>query len=65
VSGYLPVTLEAYEATKASGFYEANPGREIPISQMLGKEPTENSRAFACPTFRRFATSRTRSSRPC
>ncbi|WP_182085019.1 sn-glycerol-3-phosphate ABC transporter substrate-binding protein UgpB [Aureimonas sp. ME7] len=44
VSGYLPVTLAAYEATKASGFYEKNPGREIPIQQMLGKAPTENSK---------------------
>ena len=44
VSGYLPVTLAAYEATKASGFYEKNPGRETPITQMMGKEPTENSR---------------------
>ena len=44
VSGYLPVTLEAYEATKASGFYEKNPGREIPIRQMMGKAPTPNSK---------------------
>lgn len=44
VSGYLPVTMEAYEATKASGFYDENPGREIPITQMMGKAPTENSR---------------------
>lgn len=44
VSGYLPVTLEAYEATKESGFYEENVGRETPITQMMGKEPTENSR---------------------
>ncbi|MCO6393024.1 sn-glycerol-3-phosphate ABC transporter substrate-binding protein UgpB [Aliihoeflea aestuarii] len=44
VSGYLPVTLAAYEATKESGFYDENPGREIPISQMMGKEPTANSR---------------------
>ena len=44
VSGYLPVTLAAYEATKASGFYEKNPAREIPIQQMLGKAPTENSK---------------------
>ena len=43
-SGYLPVTLAAYEATKASGFYEENPGRETPITQMMGKEPTDNSR---------------------
>lgn len=44
VSGYLPVTLAAYEATKASGFYDENPGREIPIRQMMGKEPTANSK---------------------
>jgi sn-glycerol 3-phosphate transport system substrate-binding protein len=44
VSGYLPVTLAAYEATKASGFYEKNPAREIPIQQMLGKAPTANSK---------------------
>jgi sn-glycerol 3-phosphate transport system substrate-binding protein len=43
-SGYLPVTLKAYEETKKSGFYEKNPGRETPITQMMGKEPTANSR---------------------
>lgn len=43
-SGYLPVTMAAYEATKASGFYEKNPGRETPILQMMGKAPTENSK---------------------
>src|SRR5690606_35126395 len=36
VSGYLPVTLAAYEATRESGFYDENPGREIPILQMMG-----------------------------
>ena len=46
VSGYLPVTLAAYEATKSSGFYEKNPGRETPITQMMGKEPTANSRGI-------------------
>jgi sn-glycerol 3-phosphate transport system substrate-binding protein len=43
-SGYLPVTMAAYEATKQSGFYEQNPGREVPITQMMGKAPTENSK---------------------
>ena len=43
-SGYLPVTLEAYEASKKSGFYEKNPARETPILQMTGKAPTENSK---------------------
>jgi sn-glycerol 3-phosphate transport system substrate-binding protein len=44
VSGYLPVTMAAYEATKASGFYDKNPGREQPILQSIGKAPTENSK---------------------
>jgi sn-glycerol 3-phosphate transport system substrate-binding protein len=44
VSGYLPVTLAAYEKTKADGFYEKEPAREIPIKQMMGKAPTENSK---------------------
>jgi len=43
-SGYLPVTMAAYEATKKSGFYEKNPGREIPILEMIGKAPTANSK---------------------
>ncbi len=46
VSGYLPVTMAAYEATKQSGFYDRNPGREQPILQMIGKPPTENSRGI-------------------
>ena len=44
VSGYLPVTMAAYEDTKSSGFYDKNPPREIPIQQMMGKAPTENSK---------------------
>ena len=48
-SGYLPVTLEAYEATKASGFYDQNPGRETPILQMMGRAPTENSKGVRLP----------------
>jgi sn-glycerol 3-phosphate transport system substrate-binding protein len=48
-SGYLPVTMEAYEATKASGFYDKNPGRETPITQMMGKAPTENSKGVRLP----------------
>ena len=43
-SGYMPVTMAAYEETKKSDFYEKNPGRETPILQMMGKAPTENSK---------------------
>jgi sn-glycerol 3-phosphate transport system substrate-binding protein len=46
VTGYLPITKAAYEATKASGFYHTNPGREIPVLQMTAKPPTENSRGL-------------------
>jgi sn-glycerol 3-phosphate transport system substrate-binding protein len=46
VTGYLPITKAAYEATKASGFYQKNPGREIPVLQMTAKPPTENSRGL-------------------
>jgi sn-glycerol 3-phosphate transport system substrate-binding protein len=48
-SGYLPVTLAAYGATKKSGFYDKNPGRETPILQMMGKEPTDNSKGVRLP----------------
>jgi len=44
VSGYLPVTTAAYQATRTSGFYDKNPGREQPILQMMGKQTTANSK---------------------
>ncbi len=46
ISGYLPVTMASYEAAKAAGYYTANPALEQPILQMIGKEPTENSRGI-------------------
>ena len=33
VTGYLPITKAAYAATKASGFYEKNPGAKSPSSR--------------------------------
>lgn len=45
-TGYLPITKAAYEAVKAQGFYKENPGRDIPVIQMTGKPPTENSRGL-------------------
>ena len=45
-TGYLPITKAAYDATKASGYYDKNPGTEIAILQMTGKPPTENSRGL-------------------
>ncbi|MBV9829570.1 MAG: sn-glycerol-3-phosphate ABC transporter substrate-binding protein UgpB [Alphaproteobacteria bacterium] len=45
-TGYLPITKAAYQATKASGYYDKNPGSEVAITQMTGKPPTENSRGL-------------------
>ncbi len=36
-TGYLPVTLEAYKLTEESGFYEKNPGTDVPVEQMIRK----------------------------
>jgi sn-glycerol 3-phosphate transport system substrate-binding protein len=46
ITGYLPITKAAYAATKASGFYQKNPGREIPVLEITAKPPTENSRGL-------------------
>ena len=45
-TGYLPITLPAYELTKEMGFYEENPGTDVAIIQMTGKEPTPNSKGI-------------------
>jgi sn-glycerol 3-phosphate transport system substrate-binding protein len=44
--GYLPVTRAAYEQTRASGFYARTPLLEVPIRELINKEPTENSRGI-------------------
>jgi len=50
-TGYLPITMAAYEQTKASGFYEENPGTDIAIIQMTGKAPTGNSKGLRLGSF--------------
>jgi len=50
-TGYLPITMAAYEQTKASGFYEENPGTDIAIVQMTGKAPTANSKGIRLGNF--------------
>lgn len=42
-TGYLPLTLAAYELTKKSGFYAKNPGTDVPVEQMIVKT-TDKSR---------------------
>jgi len=50
-TGYLPITLAAYEKTKQDGFYDENPGTDIAIIQMTGKEPTPNSKGIRLGNF--------------
>jgi sn-glycerol 3-phosphate transport system substrate-binding protein len=45
-TGYVPITLAAYELTKKSGFYEKNPGHELAVKQLTNKAPTENSKGL-------------------
>ncbi len=50
-TGYLPITTAAYEQTKSEGFYDANPGTDIAIIQMTGKETTANSKGLRLGSF--------------
>ena len=45
-TGYLPITMAAYELTKKQGFYEKNPGTETALKQMTLNKPTENSKGL-------------------
>ena len=42
-TGYLPITQAAWDLTREQGYYDANPGSEISIQQMMLNPPTENS----------------------
>ena len=45
-TGYVPITLAAYEMTRKSGYYDKNPGADIAIKQLTNKAPTANSRGL-------------------
>jgi sn-glycerol 3-phosphate transport system substrate-binding protein len=45
-TGYLPITLAAYELTKKQGYYEKNPGTDVAIRQINNKPPTANSKGL-------------------
>jgi sn-glycerol 3-phosphate transport system substrate-binding protein len=46
VTGYVPLTLAAYEKAKAEGYYRQNPGADAAIIQLSRAEPTPNSQGF-------------------
>ena len=45
-TGYVPVTFAGYELSKAEGFYDKNPGADIPILQLAQGHVTPNSKGF-------------------
>jgi sn-glycerol 3-phosphate transport system substrate-binding protein len=45
-TGYVPITLAAWEMTRKTGYYERNPGAETTIRQLTNKTPTENSKGL-------------------
>ena len=49
-TGYLPVTLAAYELTEKSGFYKQNPGTDTAVNQMIRKT-TDKSRGVRLGNF--------------
>jgi sn-glycerol 3-phosphate transport system substrate-binding protein len=49
-TGYLPITMAAYELTKKSGFYEKNPGTDVAVLQMIVKT-TDKSRGVRLGNF--------------
>lgn len=49
-TGYLPITLAAFQATEKSGFYQQNPGTDVAVNQMIRKT-TEKSRGIRLGNF--------------
>ena len=50
-TGYVPITKAAYELTKKQGFYDANPGTDVAIQQLLLKNPTKDSKGVRLGNF--------------
>ncbi len=44
-TGYLPITMAAYELTEKSGFYKEKPGTDVAVQQMIRKT-TDKSRGI-------------------
>ncbi|MDT9001314.1 sn-glycerol-3-phosphate ABC transporter substrate-binding protein UgpB [Paucibacter sp. APW11] len=54
-TGYLPVTKAAFELTEKSGFYKANPGTDVAVTQMIRKT-TDKSRGVRLGNFVQIRT---------
>ncbi len=45
-TGYVPITMAAYEMTRKSGYYEKNPGADMAVKQLTNKPTTANSKGL-------------------
>lgn len=45
-TGYLPITIEAYEALKKEGYYNKRPEQEVAIKQLLRSKPGQLNRGI-------------------
>ena len=45
-TGYVPITMAAYEMTRKSGVYDTNPGADIAVKQLTNTPPTANSKGL-------------------
>ena len=50
-TGYVPITLAAYELSKKQGFYEKQPGRDISVKYLNNKPPTEHTKGLRIGNF--------------
>ena len=54
-TGYLPITIAAYELTEKSGFYKEHPGTDVAVTQMIRKT-TDKSRGIRLGNFNQIRT---------
>jgi len=54
-TGYLPITMAAYELTDKSGFYKERPGTDVAVTQMIRKT-TDKSRGIRLGNFNQIRT---------
>ncbi len=54
-TGYLPITTDAFGITEKSGFYKANPGTDVSVTQMIRKT-TDKSRGIRLGNFVQIRT---------
>jgi sn-glycerol 3-phosphate transport system substrate-binding protein len=50
-TGYVPITKAAYARTRAQGFYDRFPGRDVAVEQLNFKPPTDKSKGLRIGNF--------------